>query len=105
MAAADAQAVLQRSDGTVVFVVRDGARAERRNVRLGVFRDGLTEVVEGVALGEHVIVRGSSRLVDGSAVEVRGPDGKPIEILQAGSGVGERQPKMAGAPEPARSLP
>ena len=52
------QAVLQRSDGSVVFVVRDGNRAERRQVRLGVFRDGLAEVVEGVAVGEQVIVRG-----------------------------------------------
>ena len=38
------QAVLQRSDGSVVFVVRDGNRAERRQVKLGVFRDGLAEV-------------------------------------------------------------
>ena len=41
------QAVLQRSDGSVVFVVRDGNRAERRQVQLGVFRDGLAEVDRG----------------------------------------------------------
>ncbi len=98
------QAVLQRSDGSVVFVVRDGNRAERRNVRLGVFRDGLAEIVEGIAVGEQVIVRGSSRLVDGSVVELRRADGTPVEVLQADGAVGEA-PAVAGLPEPARSLP
>jgi membrane fusion protein (multidrug efflux system) len=98
------QAVLQRSDGSVVFVVRDGNRAERRQVRLGVFREGLAEVVEGVAVGEQVIVRGSSRLVDGAVVELRSADGAPIEVLQA-DGATRGAPTVAGAPEPARSVP
>lgn len=98
------QAVLQRSDGSVAFVVRDGNRAERRQVRLGVFRDGLTEVVEGIAVGEQVIVRGSSRLVDGSVVELRRADGAPVEVLQA-DGAASDAPAVAGLPEPARSLP
>ena len=83
------QAVLQRSDGAVAFVVRDGARAERRNLQLGVIRDGLAEVVSGVAVGEQVIVRGSSRLVDGEAVDLRNIDGSAV----------------AGEPEPAQSIP
>jgi membrane fusion protein (multidrug efflux system) len=95
------QAVLQRSDGAVVFVVRDGNRAERRSVRLGVFRDGLAEVVEGVAVGEQVIVRGSSRLVDGSVVDLRRADGSAVDVL--GDGAGE--PAVAGEPSPARSIP
>ena len=97
------QAVLQRSDGSVAFVVRDGNRAERRNVRLGVFRDGLAEVVSGVAVGEQVIVRGSSRLVDGSLVELRRADGSPVDVL--GSEKGVASPAVAGSPDPARSLP
>jgi membrane fusion protein (multidrug efflux system) len=95
------QAVLQRSDGSVVFVVRDGNRAERRQVQLGVFRDGLAEVMQGVAVGEQVIVRGSSRLVDGSVVDLRRADGAPIETLDAEASV----PAVAGMPEPAKSLP
>jgi membrane fusion protein, multidrug efflux system len=95
------QAVLQRSDGSVVFVVRDGNRAERRQVRLGVFRDGLAEVVEGVAVGEQVIVRGSSRLVDGSVIDLRRADGSAVDVL--GDGAGE--PAVAGEPTPARSIP
>ena len=95
------QAVLQRSDGSVVFVVRNGNRAERRQVRLGVFRDGLAEVVEGVAVGEQVIVRGSSRLVDGSVIDLRRVDGSAVDVL--GDGAGE--PAVAGQPTPARSIP
>jgi membrane fusion protein, multidrug efflux system len=95
------QAVLQRSDGSVVFVVRDGHRAERRRVQLGVFRDGLAEVMDGVAIGEQVIVRGSSRLVDGSAIELRRPDGSAVGAL------GDEKPEaaVAGLPTAARSLP
>jgi membrane fusion protein (multidrug efflux system) len=95
------QAVLQRSDGSVVFIVRDGNRAERRPVRLGVFRDGLAEVVDGVRVGEQVIVRGSSRLVDGSLVELRRPDGSAVD----GLGNEKSEPAVAGIPTAARSLP
>jgi membrane fusion protein, multidrug efflux system len=95
------QAVLQRSDGSVVFVVRDGNRAERRQVRLGVFRKGLAEVVEGVAVGEQVIVRGSSRLVDGSVIDLRRADGTAVDVL--GDDAGE--PAVAGTAKPAQSIP
>ncbi len=95
------QAVLQRSDGSVVFVVRDGNRAERRQVQLGVFRDGLAEVVDGVSVGDEVIVRGSSRLVDGSVIDLRQDDGRPIDVL----GEDNEKPAVAGAPAPARSIP
>jgi membrane fusion protein (multidrug efflux system) len=95
------QAVLQRSDGSVVFVVRDGHHAERRLVRLGVFRDGRAEVVDGVSVGEQVIVRGSSRLVDGSVVQLRRADGSAVDSL------GKEKPEaaVAGLPAAARSLP
>ena len=95
------QAVLQRSDGSVVFVVRDGNRAERRQVRLGVFREGLAEVVDGVAVGEQVIVRGSSRLVDGSMVELRNLDGTAVDQLATDAA----EPAVAGAPAPTQSIP
>jgi hypothetical protein len=40
-----------------------------------VYRGGYVEAVDGVAAGEHVVVRGQARLVDGSVVEVREEDG------------------------------
>jgi membrane fusion protein, multidrug efflux system len=87
-------AVLQRSDGSVAFVLDDSGRAQRRNVELGVIRDGLAEVIKGVSVGERVVVRGMSRLVDGSAVDVREADGsKPPPAA------------VAGSPEAARATP
>jgi hypothetical protein len=92
--------VLQRSDGSVAFVLRDGARADRRNLQLGVIRDGYAEVVSGIAVGEQVIVRGSSRLVEGELIDLRDVDGNPIEVPNA-----DGTPSVAGEPAPARSIP
>jgi membrane fusion protein (multidrug efflux system) len=103
------QAVLQRSDGSVAFVVKDGGRAERRNLELGVIRDGLAEVVSGVAVGERVIVRGSSRLVDGQPVDLRNVDGSALgadeESLATTPDADAPSPAVAGEPGPARSIP
>jgi membrane fusion protein, multidrug efflux system len=88
------EAVLQRSDGSVVFALGKDRRVQRRNVRLGVFRDGWVEAVEGVAAGELVVVRGQARLIDGSPVDVRRPDGSPLGA-----------PEMAGEPRGAGTVP
>jgi membrane fusion protein (multidrug efflux system) len=71
-------AVLQRSDGAVVFVLDGDSRVSRRNIRLGVFRDGRVEATVGLRVGERVVVRGHSRLVDGSPVDVRTAEGEPV---------------------------
>ena len=76
-------AILQRSDGSVVFVLNGDAKVERRNVRTGVFEDGYVEALSGVAPGERVVVRGQSRLLDGSVVEVRTEDGEPVVAAPA----------------------
>lgn len=65
------QAVLQRTDGSVVFVVSpDDMRAQRRRIEVGGFREGRIEVASGVAPGELVVVRGQSGLVDGQLVRL-----------------------------------
>ena len=68
-------AVLQRSDGTVVFRLLDDDRVERVRIRTGVYRDGLVEVTEGLSPGDRVVVRGQTALIDGSIVSVRRRDG------------------------------
>lgn len=68
-------AVLQRSDGAVVYRLAGANRVERRNVRLGAFRDGMIEAIDGVGIGDRVVVRGQARLIDGAAVDVRRRDG------------------------------
>ena len=69
------EAVLQRSDGAIAYRVIAGNRAERRNIKLGVIRDGRVEVVEGLAAGDAVVVRGQAQLVDGSPVTLRDAQG------------------------------
>lgn len=68
-------AVLQRSDGAVVFRMNGPDRVERRTVRLGTFRDGMVEAVSGLEIGDRVVVRGQARLISGSQVEIRRTDG------------------------------
>ena len=68
-------AVLQRSDGAVVFRMSGADRVERRTIRLGMFHEGMVEAVSGLEIGDRVVVRGQTRLIDGSPVEVRQRDG------------------------------
>ena len=85
------EAVLQRSDGPVLFRVRDDGRVERLVVQTGVTREGRVEVaVEGrtdgraeLAEGDRVVVRGHTDLIDGAAVTVRQP---ALEAASAGAG-------------------
>lgn len=71
------EAVLQRADGSVAYRVVDGTRAERRAIKVGVIRNGRVEVIEGLAVGDQVVVRGQDQLVDGSPVSLRDPGGAP----------------------------
>lgn len=73
------EAVLQRSDGEVLFRSVEGKRVERRVVKTGVVKDGRIEIVEGLSPGDKVVVRGHMALVDGAVVSVRGTDGTAID--------------------------
>ncbi len=92
------EAVLQRADGSVAFRLADDSRAERRVLRLGVFREGLVEVSEGLAVGDVVVVRGHDQLVDGSPVSLRDAAGRLLEQPPASGAAGEAVSR-AGAPE------
>ena len=70
-------AMLQRADGSVAFRLLDGNRVQRRVLATGVFQDGYVEVVDGLAIGDLVVVRGHAPLVDGAVVALRRPDGSP----------------------------
>ncbi|MFI5316496.1 MAG: efflux RND transporter periplasmic adaptor subunit [Myxococcota bacterium] len=70
------EAVLQRSDGHVVFrAIAGGTRAERRIVEVGRVKDGLAEIRSGLADGDIVVVRGHATLVDGASISARNADG------------------------------
>lgn len=72
------EAVLQRSDGSVVFRLTEGNRVERRVVQLGSFHDGRVEIVSGLTLGDQVVVRGQDGLTPDAQVSVRNADGSDV---------------------------
>jgi len=71
-------AVLQRADGAIAFRLVGEDRVERRLLRTGAVRDGRVEVLDGLALGDLVVVRGQTGLVDGSVVATTTRDGAAV---------------------------
>jgi RND family efflux transporter MFP subunit len=76
-------AVLQRADGAVAFRLLEGDRVQRRVLSTGVFQDGYVEVLEGLAIGDLVVVRGHASLVDGAVVALRRADGSLDDTRRA----------------------
>lgn len=66
--------VIQRPTGAMVFLVKDGT-ATPQPVRLGTAVDGRFEVVEGLADGDLVVIRGNERLRPGQPVTYPGAPG------------------------------
>lgn len=80
------EAVVNEGLRHVIFVVLPDNKIERRVVRIGQRQDGRIEILEGLKLGETIVVRGIQRVRPGAPVTP-----KPIG--------GEAAP--AGAPRPA----
>ena len=89
------EAILQRSDGQVVFRLAPEDRVERRVVRTGVYRNGRVEILEGLAPGDRVVTRGHVALIDGSLVAVRNADGTVTEPDVASGAGAPPTPKQA----------
>jgi RND family efflux transporter MFP subunit len=85
------EAVLQRADGEIIFVVTAEDTARRVVVKTGVQREGRIEIVEGVAAQDHVVVRGHAVLVDGAPVIRRSLDGGEEQSLNAAAERGGRR--------------
>lgn len=66
------RALVQEDGQTFVFVA-DGEQAQRREVKLGYESGGAVEILDGVTLGENVVVAGQGNLKEGSKIkEVQG---------------------------------
>ncbi len=63
-------AVITEDELSHVFVINDEGSAARRNIQLGYEREGLIEVLVGLAQGETVVTAGKGSLSDGTQVEV-----------------------------------
>jgi membrane fusion protein (multidrug efflux system) len=81
------EAILLRSDGSVVFRRAEGDRVERVIVETGEHRGNQVEITRGLAAGDQVVTRGQAGLVHGSPVSPRNADGSPAAT--AVSAVGE----------------
>jgi len=64
-------AIANRAGKSVAFVL-DGQRVSRRDIRLGLGDDDVVEVLDGVAVGDRVAVRGLETLTDGARIRVVG---------------------------------
>jgi RND family efflux transporter MFP subunit len=62
------RALVQQDGQTFVFVA-DGEQAKRREVKLGYESEGAVEILDGVTLGENVIVAGQGNLKEGSKIK------------------------------------
>ena len=65
------ESVANRAGRSVVFAL-DGQRVSRRNGRLGLGDDDIVQILEGVAEGDRVVVRGLEPLGDGQRIRVVG---------------------------------
>jgi membrane fusion protein (multidrug efflux system) len=61
--------IITKEEGEVVFVLRDG-KAVKRLVKPGIRENGDVEIVEGLTVGEELIVKGHRDLEDGQEVKV-----------------------------------
>jgi len=67
------ESVVSFAGVTKVFRIQDN-KAQSRAVKLGRIRDGVQEIIEGVTLGDQVVVSGTTRLTDGVSVAVQVAD-------------------------------
>jgi multidrug efflux system membrane fusion protein len=70
------------SSGTFVYVIDEQDKVQVRPVAAGPSNGEVTLIEEGVAVGERLVLEGTDRLRDGSAVEVVG-EGRVPTIKQA----------------------
>lgn len=77
-----AGALLQDPNGSVIYLVQ-GGKATRRTVRRGVTYQGQVEIVEGIAVGDTVIVAGNTMVREGSAVRIIDSGAREVQAVGA----------------------
>mgnify|MGYP006273812497 CR=1 FL=1 len=70
-------AVIQSPRGWLVYVAVDG-QAQPRVIEIGAASGDRLEVLDGLAVGEYVVVRGNERLRPGQPISPRLADGTPV---------------------------
>ena len=89
------KAVSGPAGARAVYIVR-GGQVERRAVSIGSDMAGLSEILDGVAEGDSVIVSGTSMIREGAKAQVvqplsdQVPVGKPVDSTATSPGAGRR---------------
>ncbi len=80
-----AESLVATRTGYIVYVVEDG-RAVRREVRTGLRREAMVEILEGASIGERVVRTGHIRLSGGEEVTVTETESPELpEVLEEGA--------------------
>jgi multidrug efflux system membrane fusion protein len=91
-------AIQKNPQGAFAFVLNPDKTVSMRQVKTGISQGGETSIVEGLAVGEQVVVDGAERLREGSKVEVKERDqagkegGKVAGEKRGGGGQGKGKP-------------
>jgi membrane fusion protein (multidrug efflux system) len=102
-------AVLADQQGSYVYVIGPGNRAEQRRIQLGQSSTTLAAVTSGLKVGEQVIAEGLQRVRAGEAVSPEPADTTLERIMQSSARqgmagpAGPASPGGAGAGAPARA--
>ena len=88
-------AIQKNPQGAFVFVLNQDKSVTMKQIKTGLSQGGETSVVDGLEVGEHVVVDGAERLRDGSKVEVKDRDQTKKGSDKQGDGKGT---KPAGEP-------
>ncbi len=96
-------AVVQVGSDSYVFRIKADATVERADVRVGARREGVAEIVEGLAPGERVVVDGTGKLRSGAKVAAReaaAPTAAPQQTAP-----GQAAPEQSAPQQPAPQQP
>jgi multidrug efflux system membrane fusion protein len=84
-----ADAIQRTQQGLAVYVVKDDATAEFRNVKVGPITQGLAVVEANLSEGDRVVTAGQYRLQPGARVQITGDQSRQV-IGPAGSARAQR---------------
>lgn len=81
----DRDAVVSKNNEDYVFIEKDGI-AVKTNVVMGIDDGETVQILDGINLGDNVIVKGQTYLKDGDVVKVVAVDGNTVESTETNDG-------------------
>jgi multidrug efflux system membrane fusion protein len=85
-------AIQKNPQGAFTYVLKEDKTVAMRAVKPGISQGGETSIIEGLQVGENVVVDGAERLRDGSKVEVKERDQVSKGSGGQSGGKGAKQP-------------